>query len=112
MLFRSRQDERRYYLNGKLVAKNRNKRMNQVTDSFTEFRAANPDDVGSLRVLKGTAKYKDPKRILPGAIFLVNGKYMVLQGSTSSLSKKFLREVDGNLYSNPSQNYNISKRRI
>lgn len=86
----SRQDERRYYLNGKLVAKNRNKRMNQVTDSLTEFRAANPDDVGSLRVLKGTAKYKDPKRILPGAIFFVNGKYMVLQGSTSSLSKKYL----------------------
>ena len=64
--------------------------MNQTTDSLTEFRATNPDDIGSLRVLKGTAKYKDLKRILPGAIFLVNGSQMTLQGSTSSLNGKYL----------------------
>lgn len=84
----SRQEERKYYLDGKLIAKNRNKRMNQTTDSLVEFRTANPNEVGSLRVVKGTAKYKDPKRILPGAIFLANGKQMVFQGSTGKKNGK------------------------
>ena len=77
----ARQEERKYYLDGKLVAKNRNKRMDQKTNSLAEFRSANPNDVGKLRVVKGAAKSKDPKRILPGAIFLVDGNYLVSQRS-------------------------------
>ena len=84
----SRQEECKYYFDGKLVAKNRNKRMNQTTDSLAEFRITSPTDVGRLRVVKGMAKYKDPKRILPGAIFFVNGKQMVLQGSTGKENEK------------------------
>lgn len=76
----SRREERKYYLDGKLVAKNRNKRIDQKDDSLTEFRIKQPEDVGNLTVVKGVVKYKDPKRILPGAIFLVHGEEMVLQG--------------------------------
>lgn len=76
----SRQEERKYLLDGKVVAKNRHKRTEQKVDSLEEFRAAHPEDVGRLKVVKGLAKYKDPNRVLPGAIYLVNGKRMVLQG--------------------------------
>ena len=76
----SRQEERKYYLDGKLVTRNRRKRMEQTTDSLEEFRAIYPGDVGRLTVQKGVAKYKDTRRILPGAVFLVDGKRMVLQG--------------------------------
>lgn len=78
----SRQEERKYYLDGTLVARNRRKRMEQQTDSLAEFRAKNPDAVGRLKVVEGGVKYKNPKRILPGAIFSVNGARMVFQGST------------------------------
>lgn len=76
----SRQEERKYYLDGKLVTRNRRKRMEQTTDSLEAFRAIYPGDVGRLTVQKGVAKYKDTRRILPGAVFLVDGKRMVLQG--------------------------------
>lgn len=78
----ARQEERKYYLDGKLVAKNRNKRMEQKDDSLAEYCVAHPDDVGRLKVVKGTAKYKNKNRILPGAIFRVNRKSMILQKST------------------------------
>jgi len=76
----SRLEERKYYLDGKLVARNRHKRTEQKTDSLEEYLNANPNDVGRLMVIKGCAKFKDPKRILPGAVFMVSGKRMVLQG--------------------------------
>lgn len=76
----SRHEERKYYLDGKLVAKNRNKRIEQMDDSLAEFRTGHPNDVGRLKVSKGCTKYKDPKRILPGTIFSVNGEQVVLQG--------------------------------
>ena len=76
----SRLEERKYYLDGKLVARNRHKRMEQKTDSLEELSKANPLDVGRLTVIKGGVKYKDPKRILPGAIYMVEDKRMVLQG--------------------------------
>ena len=84
----SKQEERKYYLDGKLTARNRNKRIGQTADSLAEFRAANPNDVGRLCVVKGDAKYKDPTRILPGAIFLVNDKQMLFQGSTGKHNGK------------------------
>ena len=77
----SSQEERKYYLDGKLVARNRNKRTGQTVDSLVEFRAANSNDIGKLRIVKGIARYKDPTRILPGGIFFVNGKQLVFQGS-------------------------------
>ena len=84
----SRQEERKYYLDSKLVARNRHKRTEQTADSLTEFRNTNPADIGKLHVIKGTAKYKDPTRIRPGAIFLVNGKQMLFQGSTGKYKGK------------------------
>ena len=76
----SRQEERKYYLDGQLVARNRHKRMEQKTPSLEEFRLAHPAEVGMLAVAKGAAKYKDLHRILPGAIYVVDGHRMVLQG--------------------------------
>ena len=75
----SRHEERKYYLDGKLVARNRNKRIEQMDDSLAEFRAEYRNDVCRLKVSSGCTRYKDLKRVLPGAIFSVNGERMVLQ---------------------------------
>ncbi len=76
----SRVEERKYYLDKELVAKNRNKRTEQFDDSLAEFRNKQPEDVARLTVKKGGPRYTDTKRVLPGAIFLVDGKRLVLQG--------------------------------
>ena len=74
-------EARKYYLNDKLVAWNRNKRMGQTDDSLAEFRTNHPNDVGRIRVAKGKITYKHLDRTLPGAIFSVNGVQMVFKGS-------------------------------
>ena len=74
-------EARKYYLNDKLVAWNRNKRMGQTDDSLAEFRTKHPNDVGRIRVAKGKITYKHLDRTLPGAIFSVNGVQMVFKGS-------------------------------
>lgn len=101
----SRQEERKYYLGDKLVAKNRNKRMEQKGDSLKEFRTAHPKDVANLKVVKGTAKYKNLKRTLPGAIFLVDNMELVLQGSTGLHNGK----PDYYVFCNVNQKYSPKK---
>lgn len=77
----SRLESRKYYLDGKLVAKNRHKRYEQKDDSLEEFRRKNPSYIGKLQAVTGGSKYKDVHRTLPGAIFrLQNGTFVVLRG--------------------------------
>lgn len=77
------QTERTYYLNGKAVCKNRHKRFEQKDDSLEEFAKVHPDLVSKLTVKKSRRYYNDPDRILPGAIFIYEGKQYVLTGRSS-----------------------------
>lgn len=64
---------RKYYRDGKLVATNRHKAMDQKTDSLEEYRAAHSAaDISKLTVKHPPAQYKDMSRIMPGSI-LVSG---------------------------------------
>lgn len=77
----SRLESRKYYLDGKLVAKNRHKGYEQKDDSLEEFQGKHPKDIGKLQVVPGGPKYKDIHRVLPGAIFrLRDGTLAVLRG--------------------------------
>ena len=77
----SRLESRKYYLDGKLVAKNRHKGYEQKDDSLEELQGKNPSYIGKLHVVPGGPKYKDIHRILPGAIFrLRDGTFVVLRG--------------------------------
>ena len=61
--------DRKYYLDGKLVATNRHKRTDQKTDSLNEFRQSHTEqEVSRLVVKKHLAQYKDRNRIMPGAV--------------------------------------------
>ena len=72
------QKERTYYLDGKVVAKNRHKRFEQEGDSLEEFVLENPDKVAKLTVRKSKRSYNNPDRIMPGARFLYKNKEYVL----------------------------------
>ena len=73
-----RQTERAYCLDGKAVAKNRHKRFEQKGDSLEEFAKKHPEAVKNLRVKKSARSYNDPKRVMPGAVFIYRGKEYVL----------------------------------
>lgn len=86
------QKERTYRLNGKIVAKNRRKRMDQKEPSLHEWyletkRQYRRKETRRLQlqmtVIKSTRSYNDPKRTLPGAIFLYEGKRYVMSGQLS-----------------------------
>lgn len=84
--------DRKYTLNGTVVAVNRHKAIQsipgekdgteQAADSLEQY-VQRPDavNVGYLRVRKHAPVYQDMKRILPGAIFLVDGKPKVMESS-------------------------------
>ena len=83
------QKERTYKLDGKVVAKNRYKRMNQHEDSLHEFYVKSKQTHGKiearricskLKVLKSTRSYNNPNKIMPGAEFLYQGERYVLRG--------------------------------
>ena len=77
----SKLENRKYYLDGKLVAKNRHKGYEQKDDSLRAFQEKNPNYIGKLQVVPGGPKYKDIHRILPGAIFrLQSGTLAILRG--------------------------------
>ena len=82
--------DRKYKLDGKLVATNRHKAMEQKSDSLEEFRtrmvaeygAAEAEQIISrLQVVDHPARYKDMERPMPGSTFICDGKVSVLQGS-------------------------------
>ena len=83
------QRERTYKLNGKVVAKNRHKRFEQECDSLEEwfnkmvalYGIEEAEKMRSqLKVTKSTRYYNTKGRIMPGAVFLHNGKRCVLSG--------------------------------
>ena len=79
------QRERAYYLPGenKPVCKNRHKRFEQNGDSLEEFRQKRPDLVAKLTVKRSTRHYNKGGRMLPGAVFLFDGKRYVMSGQSS-----------------------------
>ena len=76
--------ERKYIdVDGKVVASNRNKTMEQKTDSLVEYRANHSKaEVSQLGVKVHFPQYKDMSRPMPGNLFLHNGKVFVLTAST------------------------------
>ncbi len=82
------QKERTYKLDGKVVAKNRRKRMEQHEDSLNEFYLGLKRTRGKveahkicsrLQVLKSTRSYNNPNRVMPGTEFLYQGERYVLR---------------------------------
>ncbi len=73
------QRERTYYLDGKVVCKNRHKRTDQgKVDSLEAFRKKHPSDIGRLVVKKSIRYYNRRDRIFPGAVFRYQGSEHVL----------------------------------
>ena len=75
------QYERTYKLDGKTVAKNRKPRFEQPKD-FPALSDAglSQQEISRLEVRKSYRSYKDPGRVLPGALYLVNNRVCVLTG--------------------------------
>lgn len=87
------QTERTYLLEGKVVAKNRRKRMDQKEPSLHEFyleqKAAHGKKeakriMGKLEVRRSIRRYNDLNRILPGAEYEYKGKRYVKQSQLSN----------------------------
>lgn len=83
------QTERTYKLDGKTVAKNRRKRMDQKTESLQEWYEEMVEKFGTARaetlrscltVQKSTRYYNSKDRLLPGTVFRYNKKRYVLTG--------------------------------
>lgn len=95
------QTERTYWLDGKKVATNRRKRMDQKTDSLEDWYQAMATSKGTpkadylrswLTVKKSRRYYNNPSRLLPGTVFqykdrchimtgqLTNGAYLLADG--------------------------------
>ena len=86
------QTERTYRLDGKMVAKNRNKRIEQKEDSLHEWYEKQVAKFGEekakellkqLDVTKSTRYYNTENRLMPGAVFEYEGKRLVLSGQLS-----------------------------
>ena len=97
----NRQTERAYKLDGKTVAKNRRKRTEQKGDSLAEWyekavekhgRPAADRMRSQLTVTKSTRSYNTLGRILPGTVFIYQGKRHVMTGQLSG--GKYLRAED------------------
>lgn len=83
------QTERTYKLDGKVVAKNRKKRMDQKTDALEDWFESMVQKHGQqqanklrskLTIQKSTRHYNTPDRVMPGAVFLYLGKRYVMTG--------------------------------
>ena len=74
--------DRKYILDGKVVATNRHKATEQKSDSLEEFREAYGDDaVSKLTVKPHPSQHKNMTRIMPGAVMDFNGTIGVMQSS-------------------------------
>ena len=78
-----RYHDRKYYLDGKLVARNRHKKTGQTDDSLEEFVAAHPGEASRLRVERAHYVRNDMSREMAGAVFLFEGKRYVSFGVQS-----------------------------
>lgn len=88
--------DRKYYLDGKLVATNRHKAMEQKSDSLEDFVAAG-GCVDKLTVLEHKPIMKRMNRVMPGAVFMVDGKAKVMFASQGLHNGKpnYYRFTDG-----------------
>ena len=91
-----------YTLNGKKVAANCHKAVEQTTDSLEEFRQNHPDDVCKLKVKEHHPEYRNPKRNFPGCVFLIGKQTHVMQGTNGSHNGKADGYYDTNGNSYPS----------
>ena len=74
--------DRKYILDGKVVAINRHKAAEQKSDSLEEFREAYGDDaVSKLTVKPHPSQHKNMTRIMPGVVMDFNGTVGVMQSS-------------------------------
>ena len=74
--------KRVYLSEGKAVATNRHKAIEQKDDSLEEFRKTHTQqEVSALTVKDHQPVYKDMRRFMPGGVFLFNGKVHTLQRS-------------------------------
>ena len=86
--------DRKYMLDGKVVATNRSKATEQKVDSLQEFREIYVDaTVSQLTVKPHPPQYKDMSRIMPGAVMRFDGKVGVMQ---SSVVGSFYKSTSGN----------------
>lgn len=85
-----------YTLNGKKVATNRHKAIEQTNDSLEEFRQNHPDDVCKLKVKEHHPTYRNMNRNYPGSIFLVGEQVHVMQGTAGSKDGKATTYKDTN----------------
>ena len=108
------QTERTYKLDGKTVAKNRKKRTGQETDSLEDWYNKQMKSYGKqkadrmrsrLTAEKSLRRYNDPSRVLPGTVFLYEGKRYVLSGQLTG--GKYFRAVG-----DTKTNYPAAKCRI
>ena len=99
MLIKS-QRERTYYYESKVVAKNRRPRFEQegpaLSDWFNEqvrrYGLAEAKRMRSMLAVKKSRRgYNRPDRIMPGAIFLYDGRQYVVSGQLSN--GQYLRAV-------------------
>ena len=95
------QTERTYKLDGVTVAKNRKKRMEQKTDSLEDWYVDMAKEHGKtqadamrsrLAVIKSTRYYNTPGRMMPGTVFLYEGKRYVMTGQITN--GKYYRAYD------------------
>lgn len=91
-----------YTLNGKKVATNRHKAVEQTADSLEEFRQSHFDDVCKLKVKEHHPEYRNLKRNFPGCMFLVGKQTHVMQGTSGSHNGRADGYYDTNGNSYPS----------
>lgn len=78
-----------YLLDGKAVATNRHKAIEQKVDSLEEFRSAHShEEVSRLIVKEHSPEYKRMNRIMPGAMLLHNNEIDVLLGTVGTEKSK------------------------
>lgn len=81
--------DRKYYLDGKLVATNRHKRMEQKTDSLEEYRKTHTaQEISRLKVKPHPPIYKDRKRVMPGTVMLYTEKLSKAQSGEGVKPRK------------------------
>ena len=90
-----------YTLDGKKVATNRHKAIEQTADSIEEFRQKHPNDICRLKVKEHHPEYRNLKRNFPGCVFLIDKQPHVMQGARGSHNGKAdgYYDTNGNLYS-------------
>lgn len=108
------QTERTYKLDGKTVARNRKKRIDQKTDSLEDWYADTVQKHGKIQadvirsrltVIKSTRYYNTPGRMMPGTVFLHEGKRYVMTGQITN--GKYYRA-----YGQEKRNFPAAKVRI